>query len=303
MGFLSMTKTSTKTRNWNQGLLPLLAFAAMGVSTSGCGSGLLSAVDDGAAGSGSGGGSGGGSPGGNGGFGGSTAGADGPGSGGSSGAHWQQVGCLVSRTECSGWVENDSNGLDGLDVNCPTGNLVPNGPFTATICYQTAVGSTFEQQRADAQNACDQYCGFGFTGLYPLGSVANKGGTVTCLANAQNDTIVNEAAGQCLKTKTSTGATTFALCTLSGRTCESPRTAADGTQYCTSMRPVPGGQSTSGCFDSTVTTAEELCQNGFKFPTVPVGASNTSDQFHFWQVDQVELNATEADCQAEANSI
>ena len=52
MGFLSMTKTSTKTWNWN--LLPLLAFAAMGISTSGCGNGLLSTVDDGAAGTGSG---------------------------------------------------------------------------------------------------------------------------------------------------------------------------------------------------------------------------------------------------------
>jgi hypothetical protein len=55
MGFLSMTKTSTKTWNWNRHLLPLFAFAAMGVSTSGCGNGLLSAVDGGAADEGSGG--------------------------------------------------------------------------------------------------------------------------------------------------------------------------------------------------------------------------------------------------------
>jgi len=48
-----MTKTSTKPSNWKHHLLPLLAFAAL--STSGCGNGLLSTVDDGAAGTGGGG--------------------------------------------------------------------------------------------------------------------------------------------------------------------------------------------------------------------------------------------------------
>lgn len=76
MGFLSMTKTSTKPWNWNQDLLPLLAFAA--VTSSGCGSGLLSSVDilaDGAAGA-SGDGSGGASLGGSTGSGGTTSATD-----------------------------------------------------------------------------------------------------------------------------------------------------------------------------------------------------------------------------------
>jgi hypothetical protein len=229
------------------------------------------------------------------------------------GAQWQQATCLISRTECSGWVEDDSTGLDGVDVNCPTANFVPNDQFTATICYSVPGGSTFDEQKAAAEAACDQYCSStGFLDLYPLGSVANKGGPVTCLAT--QTAFANEVPGQCSKTAApsgpSPGATTFALCKLSGRACDptsaapdGTKTAKDGTQFCVSMPPVVGGQSTSGCFDSTVTTAELLCQNMFQFPKTPANAANNSDQFHFWEVDQVELNATETDCQNEANNI
>jgi hypothetical protein len=227
--------------------------------------------------------------------------------------HWQQVICSVQRTECSGFVEDDSTGLDGLDVSCPTGNLVQNVSFNASICYETGLGDggALEQQQADAQNACNRYCADGWLGLYPLGVIANKpnadGGMVTCSSTAQNDAIADEVAGQCSETKPgpggAPGATTFALCLLYGRQCNAQQTAKDGTQYCTSMPPVNGGQSTSGCFDSTTTTAELFCQNNFRFPLLPPGAANQSDEFHYWRVAQVEPEDTEADCQIQANNV
>ena len=227
--------------------------------------------------------------------------------------HWQQVLCSVQRTECSGFVEDDSPGLDGLDVTCPAGNLVQNVSFEASICYETGLGDggAFEQEEADAQKACDQYCADGWLGLYPLGALANKpgadAGMVTCSSTAMKETIADEVAGQCSKTKTgpgaSPGATTFALCVLYGRQCNAQQTARDGTQYCTAMPPVNGGQSTSGCFDSTKTTAELVCQNDFRFPLLPPGAANQSDGFHYWRVAQVVPEDTEADCQALVNNI
>src|SRR5947208_1840645 len=54
--------------------------------------------------------------------------------------HWQQVTCSVQRTECSGFVEDDSTGLDGLDVSCPAANLVQDVSFVASICYETGGG-------------------------------------------------------------------------------------------------------------------------------------------------------------------
>ena len=69
--------------------------------------------------------------------------------------------------------------LDGRDVRCPDGtngnepnNLVDNGPFEATICYQTPNGGNLDQQKADAQKACDSYCASSFGACYPLGSIA-----------------------------------------------------------------------------------------------------------------------------------
>jgi hypothetical protein len=218
--------------------------------------------------------------------------------------YWAQVTCSVQRTECSGFVEDDSTGLDGLDVNCPASNLVSNGPFDATICYQTGADSTLETQESEAQNACDRYCADGWLGLYPLGAVANMGGMVTCSAQAQNQTITGVVAGQCSTTTgASTGATTFALCTLYGRQCNAQQAAEDGTQYCTSMPPLIAGQSTSACFDSTMTTAEAVCQNGFRFPMLPPRAANQSDQFPYWVIDQVVLEDNEADCQIQANNV
>src|SRR6202044_1138257 len=99
---------------------------------------------------------------------------------------WVQVTCLVSRTECSGWVENDNNGLEGTHVNCRDGGLeqAENGPFPATVCFSFSPDAGVDDQEAKAQAACNQYCesGTGFTtGLYPLGAVANDGGKVTCV--------------------------------------------------------------------------------------------------------------------------
>jgi len=218
--------------------------------------------------------------------------------------HFQQVTCLVTRTECTGWEQTTTDKLDNLDVHCPTGNFATMGPFNATICYKTAGGGTFEQQKADAQKACDSYCASGFGGLYPLGSVANKGGPVTCQATELSDTIADEIPGQCTKTTTqSPGATTFALCNLFGRACNGQQTAPDGTQFCTLMPPVISGQSTSSCFDSSITTAESVCQNSFEFPDMPPGAVNKSVQFAYWNVANVELNDSESACQAEADNL
>jgi hypothetical protein len=222
----------------------------------------------------------------------------------------------VTRTECSGWVEDDVDKLDGVDVNCPPGNLISNGPFTATVCYQNLeLKPTATQQQTEAQTACNSYCGSKlFTGIYPLGSVANQGGSVTCQSTVQS--FANEVPGQCSTTTQAPdagppAATTFALCKLSGRACDATPTvpsgtlqANDGTSYCVSMPPVAGGQSTSGCFDPTATTAELFCQHmSFQFPQTPNGAANSAVQFPFWEVDQVEPNATAADCQTEAGGI
>ncbi len=227
--------------------------------------------------------------------------------------HWQQVTCSVQRTECSGFVEDDSTGLDGLDVSCPAANLVQDVSFIASICYETGGGDGGgpQQEQADAQDACNRYCADAFLGLYPLGAVANNrnatGEMVTCSSTAQKDTITDEVGGQCSKTKPGPGAaparTTFALCLLSGRQCNAQQTAKDGTPYCTSMPLVNGGQSTSGCFDSTTTTAELFCQNNFQFPMPPPGAVNQSAQFHSWRVAQVLQENSEADCRTQANNL
>jgi hypothetical protein len=235
---------------------------------------------------------------------------------------FQQATGLVTRTECSGWAEDDVDKLDGVDVNCPPGNLVSNGGVVATVCYQNLEPNpTAAQQQAEAQTACNSYCeGGSFIGTYPLGSVANKGGAVTCQSTEQS--FANEVAGQCSKVTPAAdagppAATTFALCQLSGRACDATPTvpsgtkqAADGTNYCVSMPPVGGGQSTSGCFDPTATTAELFCQHMIQFPkTLPTfgvnsnGTANNSVQFPFWAVDQVEPNATATDCQNVATGI
>jgi len=221
------------------------------------------------------------------------------------GNKWQQVTCVVHRTECLGFVEDDVVKLDGRDVRCPDGtnanepnNLVDNGPFPATICYQTPNGGTLDQQKADAQKACDSYCASSFGGLYPLGSIATTGGKVTCQSTQQTESIKDEIAGQCSKTMTSNGKTTLALCTLFGRACNGRATAADTTSFCTSMPPVASGQDLSTCFDSTLTTAESVCQNMFQWETKPTGAVDSSDQFAFVNVAQPVPNASVEDCQA-----
>jgi hypothetical protein len=224
---------------------------------------------------------------------------------GTSSGNWEQVSCSVSRTECSGWVENDTVGLDGTDVNCPLANLIANS-FIGTVCFQVPAGSTSEMQQADAQAACDTWCSGngGFGGPYPLGALVGVAGSnVTCAATLQTGSFMSSP-GQCaISTGPSPGAIVFALCNLSGRACDSEQTAKDGTPYCTSMPSVVGGEPASGCFDPTVTTAEEFCENRFQFPTAPFGTSNTAVEFPFWEVSQVELNDTEAECQVEANNI
>jgi len=228
------------------------------------------------------------------------------GTGGPPSAYWEQVTCSVTRTECSGWAEDDVSGVAGTDVNCPVANLLTNS-FLATTCFQVPADGTAATQQADAQAACDTWCSGagGFQGPYPLGTLAGVAGSnVTCAAAIESGGLTSAAAGQCATSAgPSAGATEFALCTLGGRTCASVQTAKDGTPYCASMPSVVGGESTSGCFDPTLTTAQAFCENGLQFPRTPVGASSMADEFPFWNVSQVQLNNTPAECQAEANSI
>ena len=237
---------------------------------------------------------------------------------------WQQATCLVTRTECSGWVEDDVDKLDGVDVNCPPGNLVSNGGVTATVCFQNKeLTPTFVQQQTEAQDACNSYCESGlFIGNYPLGSVAQTGGPITCQASVTS--FANQAAGQC-STVTQPpdagppAATTFALCTLGGRAIDSTpgfptgtKQAADQTNYPLSMPVVNGGENASGCFDPTMTTAELFCKHGLQWPVAPTGVAtlptppggpNLAIQFPYWDVAQVQPNDTATDCTNEKNSI
>src|SRR5450432_324425 len=153
------------------------------------------------------------------------------------------------------------------------------------------------------------------TGIYPLGSVANLGGSVTCQSNVQSFSNEVTGSGQCSKTTQAPdagppAATTFALCKLSGRAVDATPLvpsgtlqANDQTNYPVSMMPVVDGQVTSGCFDPTATTAELFCQHDFQFPTalptfgiMPDGKPDKAVQFPFWEVDQVEPTASATDC-------
>jgi len=212
----------------------------------------------------------------------------------------QQATCTVTRTECLGWAKNEVDKLDGRTLNCPPANLILTGPFDATVCYQVKGGATTAEQKTAADNACNTaYCTGGFNGLYPL-STAVGNGMVTCQATAKPDKIANEKPGQCAKTTTpSNGATTFALCTLGGRQCNGRDTASDTTSFCTSMPPVASGQSASTCFDATKGTAEVACQRSWQWPTTPPGAVDNTDQFHFVNVADVQVNDSEDACLAE----
>ena len=95
-------------------------------------------------------------------------------------AHFEQVTCDVTRTECSGFAEDDSGaGLDGLDVNCPTANLVQNVSFHATACYLTrpspdAGTAQATQEQNDAKSACAQYCADGYGASTPIHSALSR---------------------------------------------------------------------------------------------------------------------------------
>jgi hypothetical protein len=240
---------------------------------------------------------------------GANAGAGGTsGAGGAAGAStkviWQQVVCSVSRTECSGWVENDALGIDGTVVNCPVSNLVANS-FMATICFPTPLDRTLETEQADAQAACDTWCSAsgGFHGLYPLGDLAAVAGSgVTCTSTAMNTTIAQEVNGQCSTAAGQVpGASALVNCTLSGRACASMMTATDGTQYCASMPSFV--QTESACFDPSVTTGQAVCQHGLQFSPSTDGGASVADEFAYWYVAQVTAEDTPADCAAQLSNL
>lgn len=220
---------------------------------------------------------------------------------------WSQVTCLVQRTECSGWVENDNNGLEGTHVNCKDGGLeqAENGPFPATACFSYSPDGGIDEQQAKAQEACNQYCesatGFS-TGLYPLASVANDGGVVTCVAQAQlpEGAFQPTPGGQCATIASDAGATYFADCKLFGRECDGTKNDNEGNKYCLSMPPVTGGQIAGGCFDPSMITAEAFCQHNFDFPKpVSSNGSTQRSQFPYWNVAGVTPNTTTGQCNTE----
>ena len=230
------------------------------------------------------------------------------GAGGAAGASakviWQQVPCSVSRTECSGWVENDAMGIDGTDVNCPASNLVSNS-FVATICFPTPLDSTFETMQADAQAACDTWCAAsgGFDGLYPLGALATVAGSgVTCTSTAMNSYIAQAVSGQCsTATGQVAGASALVLCNLYGRACASTMTAADGTQYCASMSPFV--QAETACFNPSMTTGQDVCRHGLEFSPSTDGGTSVADEFAYWDLAQVTLEDTPYDCAAQLQNL
>jgi hypothetical protein len=233
-------------------------------------------------------------------------------------AHFQQVTCHVTRTECSGFAEDDSGaGLDGLDVNCPTANLVQNVQFDATACYLTqpspdAGTGQLTQEQNDAKSACAQYCadGYGAQHTYPLGAVANQPGSmVTCTSTVDLTTIQEEVNGQCSKVQLAAdagdpGNVMFVNCHIGGRACNgSEQSAKDGTQYCTDTPLLSNGQETSTCYDPTTTTAELACQSNWLWPMTPPNAVNDQDWFHWVFVNAPIQEDNEADCQIQANNI
>jgi hypothetical protein len=226
----------------------------------------------------------------------------GSGTGGGAGAQvlWMQAACTVSRTECSGWVEDDGMGIDGTDVNCPAANLVTTSLY-ASICFPTPVTSTFETMLTDAQSACDTFCSAsgGFQGLYPLGALASVAGSgVTCTSTAMSGYITQAVNGQCSTVSgPDTGATALVNCTLSGRACSSMMTAADGTQYCASMSPFM--QTASACYDPLLTTGQAVCQHGFAFSASTDGGASVADEFPYWYIASVILEDTPSDCAAQ----
>jgi hypothetical protein len=190
-------------------------------------------------------------------------------------------------------------GVDGTEVSCPPGNLVSNW-FVSTTCFQTLLGAAFPMQQANAQAACDLWCGAsgGFQGLYPLGALAAVPGSgITCTATQGND-IRQETPGQCSTTSgPSAGAIAAVDCALGGRPCESMMTASDGTQYCAAM-PVTQYPGVHGCFDPTTTTALAFCQQGFRFTSPPDGGASVADEFAYWDVGPVTLYASPTACAA-----
>ena len=267
--------------------LGLLSIVGLASAVSGCGSSLGGATGKGGV---------------SGGADAAATGGSGAGGAGDAGARmvWQQIFCSVSRTECSGWAEDDAMGMDGTDVNCPASNLVATS-FIASICFQTPLDSTFETQDADAQLACNTWCGGtgGFQGLYPLGALATVAGSgVTCAAPALYESM-QALPGQCAKTTgPSAGATEYALCNLGGRGCASMTTSSDGTEYCASMPSLTVDQ--SGCFDPTTTSAQDFCEHGRQFSGSTVAGTNVADEFAYCGLASATPYASPADCAATA---
>ena len=178
-----------------------------------------------------------------------------------------QASCQVGRTECNGWVDDGSGNL-----SCPIANLESNS-FTATTCFVTTVAP--DQLAMDARAACSAWCND--SNLYPKSAL---GASVFCSSAAV--AYAQALPGECATTNTpDDGATTFAQCTLEGRTCIES-VDQSGNLFCGVMPKFSANP--SGCFDPTVTTAQDFCRRQ--------GAGGGPSQFQHWNVQGVVAEST-----------
>jgi hypothetical protein len=197
----------------------------------------------------------------------------------------EQVTCSVTRTECTGWSEDDINPLAGTEINCPPGNITSQA-LTPTICFAT----TAMTQATDAQSACNDFCqGDPISGLYPLGNLVGKPmSNVNCSAHVQG--FLPALPGQCEPTPgPSNGASERVTCSLAGRECNNITPTLDQSEtYCAQSPEIT--QSESGCFDPTTTTAQLFCEHAEQFKNPTSGQPNIPDIFPWWNVATVTPN-------------
>lgn len=178
-----------------------------------------------------------------------------------------QATCQVSRTECTGWIEDE-----GGTLLCPGANLTSNS-FTATTCFVTTVAA--DQLTRDAQTACLGWCND--SNLYPASSL---GAGAACFSSVLSAT--QALPGECATTRaTDNGATSFAQCTLEGRACIET-VDQTGHLFCSSLPTFTANA--SECFDPTATTAQEICRRQV------VGGGPA--QFQNWDVQNVTADSS-----------
>ena len=194
-----------------------------------------------------------------------------------------QVECAIDRIQCTSWIpKNDASHVN--DVSCDHEHLLPFS-YLATMCFN----STAANRNTAARDACFKYCEGDLTsGLYPLapdlGEPTFEHVTCDSFVKDMSESSIREAVpGECpppggYPTGTSGGgATTSVMCTVAGLKCLEQITLPSGAKVCSLVEN--GGGLVGGCFDPTVTSAEEYCRQ------------STELEFRSWHVNFVTPNA------------